>query len=1696
GFSGSITIHFGTSPSIATGINVGSDGSFNGTFTVNSQPAGTIVVTAENNTGVFATISFCIKGVITSVNPNQGIVGTEVTVKGAGFNDGEVVYIDFGSYTTITTAIANTDGNFTATFTVDTQSQDAAVITARDSREIATAVFMIKAGITLLSPSYGGAGQMVTIEGIGYGNMEVVRIDFGTHQTITSTVSSQIGTFSAVFTVSAQPSGNIVVTAKGNTSGVYDTTAFALTVISITPASGTGSAGVMITITGTGFSGTKILQNSITVGGFICTHAELGIIGGGFSGAITLPALPAGSHSIQIITDTPSTNNFVDRYTVRPAITLLPWGGTGVNNNISTITGTGFTGAANITDIRFGTKPPNASLPAIPIVISQQGTFTAVLTLPSLAGTGIIVYATDSVTRFATAIYNVNTSVPKLQSPVLTPTSGSVGNTVFNFQINYRDTGSDPPYSGYPRVLLYLNGLLKQELPLAWFSGAISTGAVYKGTTTISTSGSYTYKIIAYDQWGVPAVGYPIDPITGSGPVVTGGVVPELIWSGETGYESDGVDPNSGTTGDTFTFRVGYRDTSAKPPASGYPKVYIRIDGATIAIGTLTLVSGSAAAGTYSYQTVLSTASTDYNYYFEAYNTSTVQAIGTPTNIPAGTFTVTGPNLAPTLSWTGNPGYGTEGVSPDKGATGITFSFEVLYKDANNDSGSVTLELTNCYGTISTYTMTPQGTTSAAGVRFAGSVTLNTLGTYSHRFLATDIKGSSSTTPLVPDLPEVLTPPELLWTGETNYTNDGLHPESDIIGTIFYYHVLYKHTNAKQPASDYGVKLHIMQGSSPFATITMTFAGGTWSTGATYTTNYSFGQAGNYSYCFSAKDIDGAFAFGSPTQISSGNNPLVSSTGGGNCPVLSYVTVPQEFGADGLSPKRGVVSFTPITFMVKYTDINNDPPASGFPKVVLEKGVVPYGMFSMNQCDTEDTRYNDGKDYILTMPIDSTSVDYNFKFSAQDVTGTVAIGVPTGFRAAPDITQAPDLSWSSNTGFIDDGVNPNSGSVGNYRFEVKYTSSDNYAPLSSYPKVHIAIGGKEIGGSPFAMTVMAGGAYPTGMMYYKILTLSVASNDYSYWFETQNIYQVIGTGGATQPKAGPGPITGTNVVPTLGYQGTGSFTSDGVDPDKGTPGAVYTFRVKYTDQNNNPPQAVSLIIKKSTAIVYNAAMTKIVEGTLSEAANGIVYEATCTLTEIGTDYTYTFYATDTSNGVATALYKTGPVVNSAPTLEWVGGTNYASDGVHPDSGSATLTSFTFKIKYKDAENNAPATGYPKVRIAIGGKDIGTYSMTQSDSNPYTTGRGYAYTLILGTASKSYNYWFEAKDVNQIPTSTTAISGPDVSGSNTAPQLTLGTVTPSVGTIGTEFIFRVKYTDANNDLPASGDPKVFVTQGGAVIGTYSLATQTAASPAEGMVYYSVPVTFTTTGSNYYYYFKTEDAPSYGNTATTQTSSIPGPSVTNAPVISGFVTPSSGPAGPRDFILSYTDPESELPATGYPRVFIKKSNGSYLYGSPFLLVGSPPTYSASIQLTEAGTYTFWFEAKDAPGLKVVTSEQVATVTGSPAPTLPTIVKPQQIEVTACYNYPNPTYNGNTKIRVEFSGGTKTALEISIYDVAGDLVIENLQEKGHCDQDGTSVEYAWDGRNGNGRQVANGVYFARCVIDLGDKKYAKIIKIAIIR
>ncbi|MEK7812360.1 MAG: hypothetical protein AAB296_01250, partial [Candidatus Desantisbacteria bacterium] len=193
-----ITIHFGTHLTITTTFT-SSNGTFSTTFIADTQPHGTTIITAE---GCMATGVYFIKPKIALVSPVSGNAGTIVTISGVGFANC-IIAINFGSHLSITQTQSSINGTFSATFVIDNQTQGTKTITAKGiSSDLATTIFYLTEApqpatptITAI-PTQGIVGDVVTILGSGFCILDSVSIDFGTHLTITTTMTNANGTFS------------------------------------------------------------------------------------------------------------------------------------------------------------------------------------------------------------------------------------------------------------------------------------------------------------------------------------------------------------------------------------------------------------------------------------------------------------------------------------------------------------------------------------------------------------------------------------------------------------------------------------------------------------------------------------------------------------------------------------------------------------------------------------------------------------------------------------------------------------------------------------------------------------------------------------------------------------------------------------------------------------------------------------------------------------------------------------------------------------------------------------------------------------------------------------------------------------------------------------------------------------------------------------------------------------------------------------------------------------------------------------------------------------------------------------------------------------------------------------------------------------------------------------------------------------
>lgn len=217
---------------------------------------------------------------------------------------------------------------------------------------------------------------------------------------------------------------------------------------------------------------------------------------------------------------------------------------------------------------------------------------------------------------------------------------------------------------------------------------------------------------------------------------LAGRPAPVLDWTGETGYVSSGVAPTSGAPQQWYEFRVKYTSSAGREPR--YVRLHLSAGdspypGSPFALSRL---AGTDAASGYIYGVSLRLAAgRDYSYFFAAAD-ALLPASGTPAERQSGPVV----NTAPTLAWTGEPGYVSGGVSPTSGVAGASYFFRIKYTDVNSDDPTSVLLFLERDGTP--VTGSPFALAWESGLMGTGAIYKRALvlsaGRYRYRFVADD----------------------------------------------------------------------------------------------------------------------------------------------------------------------------------------------------------------------------------------------------------------------------------------------------------------------------------------------------------------------------------------------------------------------------------------------------------------------------------------------------------------------------------------------------------------------------------------------------------------------------------------------------------------------------------------------------------------------------------------------------------------------------------------------------------------------------------------------------------------------------------------------------------------------------------------------------------------------------------------------
>jgi len=285
----------------------------------------------------------------------------------------------------------------------------------------------------------------------------------------------------------------------------------------------------------------------------------------------------------------------------------------------------------------------------------------------------------------------------------------------------------------------------------------------------------------------------------------------------------------------------------------------------------------------------------------------------------------------------------------------------------------------------------------------------------------------------------------------------------------------------------------------------------------------------------------------------------------------------------------------------------------------------------------------------------------------------------------------------------------------------------------------------------------------SGWIVTKVNT-SITSNSSFNW--SQNVFYVARLReGSTNRDSGSVSITPLNMVSsgsgTLGgwIEGTASVNGSPAENKVVVVKSGTTIVGIYLTENNNVNEGYS-----ATAGYFKVGVPAGGPYTLE------LRDPTTNVPYVGSATVNSVTAGNVTSGVTLSV-----TANASPTLDWTGEEGYESDGVEPSSGSSSI-SFVYRVKYTDADNDAPLSDYPKVHILKSSVEISGSPFTMTEVDPldttYTDGKLYTYSTIL-SAGSDYTYYFEAKDANNasatgIPTSSQA--GPTVSGDGIPPVI--------------------------------------------------------------------------------------------------------------------------------------------------------------------------------------------------------------------------------------------------------------------------------------------------------------------------------------
>lgn len=202
-----------------------SDGEFSCTVIIPESTKGKHTVTVTDESGSEAEADFTVEpGIV--LTPASGAAGTGITVSGTGFRSTRSITVTFNDTevaTTPATFKSDSEGSFSAVFTIPAVVNGTYKVEASDGTNEADANLAVSAGISLGTATSqaapGHAGMEITVSGKGFIANATVTVTYATEPVVVATTTADAaGAFSATFTVPESTAGAHTITATDGTN--------------------------------------------------------------------------------------------------------------------------------------------------------------------------------------------------------------------------------------------------------------------------------------------------------------------------------------------------------------------------------------------------------------------------------------------------------------------------------------------------------------------------------------------------------------------------------------------------------------------------------------------------------------------------------------------------------------------------------------------------------------------------------------------------------------------------------------------------------------------------------------------------------------------------------------------------------------------------------------------------------------------------------------------------------------------------------------------------------------------------------------------------------------------------------------------------------------------------------------------------------------------------------------------------------------------------------------------------------------------------------------------------------------------------------------------------------------------------------------------------------------------------------------